>query len=291
MDTEIGRLLNYLDVHGLRDSTNIIFVGDNGNAREVAQIANRIKSKGTIYNYGVQVPMIVSGPAVMNVPRSSAELVSTVDLLASIAELSGFSNWSSVIPSGTSMDSRSFVPILKNQTGAMRSWIFSETFNDTATQADGKTIRNETYHLLRFDNGGEEFYNQTNDPEENTNLLLNASAMTPVEWFNYQWLCDSITALTGITPCLSVSVTSLDVQSDILLSPNPTGGTLNIELPLSLNTEKINVSVCNLYGQIVQQVSVDAPQATLDLSSVAAGVYCVQIGCSAMRVVRLIVKD
>src|SRR6185369_11094663 len=96
---------------------------------------------------------------------------------------------------------RSFLPILKNQTAANRTWIFTETFNTPATADDGKTIRNLDYHLLRFDNGNEEFYNQTIDIEENNNLLLNTSAMTATDIYNYHFLCDSISALTGLTGC------------------------------------------------------------------------------------------
>lgn len=52
MDTEIGRLLVWLKTNNHFDSTDIIFIGDNGTAQRVGQIADTGRSKGTIYQYG-----------------------------------------------------------------------------------------------------------------------------------------------------------------------------------------------------------------------------------------------
>jgi arylsulfatase B len=218
MDTEIGRLLQYLSANNLLDSTNIIFMGDNGNANAVAQIANPNKAKATIYNYGVHVPFFVTGPAVVNANRDSEELINTPDLFATIAELCGFVNWKSAIPSSTIVDSKSIVPILKNTNTALRTWIFSEQFNAPTIAVDGKTMRNKDYHLLRFDNGVEELYNQTLDVEENNNLLL--SSMSNTDIFNYHFLCDSMASLTGIGNCLSLSTRDMALPKPII-APNP----------------------------------------------------------------------
>jgi len=266
MDTEIGRLFQYLDAHNLRDSTNIIFIGDNGNDSKVAQITNPSKAKGTVYDYGVRVPMIVSGPAVINPGRSSDELVNTPDLFATIAELGGFVNWKNFIPTGTIIDSRSLLSVLKDQPGT-RTWIFSEQFHSPAGVADGKTIRNQDYHLLRFDNGNEAFYNQSADPEENTNLLLNA--MTATEISNYHFLCDSLTALTGTGTCKPLQLADLEKGKWMKIIPNPVHNILEI----CIREEISSVRIFNQLGGVVLTTS----SKEIDLTNLSAGVYYVAL--------------
>ncbi len=274
MDTEIGRLLAYLNLNNLSDSTNIIFIGDNGNQGQVAQIADPTKSKGTIYDYGVHVPMIIAGPAVVNGNRTSNELINTPDLFATIAELSGFPNWKNSIPLAITIDSKSFLPIIKNQTTINRTWVFSETFNTPATVDDGKTIRNQDYHLLRFDNGNEEFYNQTLDVEENNNLLLNTSTMTSTDIFNYHFLCDSISVLTNAVGCLSVGIEENILSGEISIYPNPTSNFLNIVL--NENTFQVNkIIIYDMAGKEVKSESIkcNSKYFQTDLSFLPKGIY------------------
>ena len=88
MDTEIERLLDSLDP-AVRDNTYVIFMGDNGTYDPVVGAPfRRGRAKGTIYEGGVNVPLIVSGPGV---PRGSVSeaLVNSTDLFATILEMAG----------------------------------------------------------------------------------------------------------------------------------------------------------------------------------------------------------
>ncbi|MBL0070802.1 MAG: sulfatase-like hydrolase/transferase [Bacteroidetes bacterium] len=125
VDSEIGRLLLFLHQNNLADSTNIIFIGDNGNDKRVAQIADTSHCKQSLYDYGVHVPMIITGPAVVNPGRVSNLLVNTTDLFITILELSGFSNWPNFIPPAfLPNDSRTLMPEILNMSGTPRDWIF-----------------------------------------------------------------------------------------------------------------------------------------------------------------------
>ncbi len=278
MDTEIGRLFAYLTLNNLMDSTNIIFIGDNGNQGQVAQIADPTKSKGTIYDYGVRVPMIIAGPSVVDTNRTSNDLINTPDLFATIAELSGFPNWKNSIPFGVMVDSKTFLPIIKNQTTSNRSWIFAETFNTPVTADDGKTIRNEDYHLLRFDNGNEEFYNQTLDIEENNNLLLNTAAMTATDISNYHFLCDSISVLTGVSGCQSVSVEENILLKEMSIYPNPTSNVITIQLN-KLSSQNLNVELLDVLGSKKMQATIGHGETTIHLitTELSAGIYLLKI--------------
>jgi arylsulfatase B len=288
MDTEIGRLFAYLTSHNLMDSTNIIFIGDNGNQRQVAQIANPTKSKGTLYDYGERVPLIVKGPSVLGPGRTSIQLISTVDLFATIAEMSGFPNWSSAIPSGTIIDSKSFLPEIKNQYG-VRSWIFTEQFEDTSTADDGKTIRNDDYHLIRLDNGTDEFYNQTLDSEENNNLLLNTAAMTSFDIMHYNFLCDTLSGLMGIASCQPVGIEDV-TGKNTLIFPNPVSDFFAIKSDEFLKTNA-SVIITNSLGQQVIFEILDNYKSQIDVSNLPAGIYSVTILNDEKKFTQIIIKN
>ncbi len=58
LDHEIGRLFDSLKKMNQFDSTDIIFIGDNGNTPRTAQIADLTKAKGTVYQYGIHIPLL-----------------------------------------------------------------------------------------------------------------------------------------------------------------------------------------------------------------------------------------
>jgi arylsulfatase A-like enzyme len=195
LDHEIGRIFADLEEHHQLDSTDIIFIGDNGNTIQTAQIANTNRAKGTVYQYGVHVPFIVSGPSVVNPGRVSDALVNTADLFVTVLELFGYSNWYDQIPTNKPVDSKSLLPILKNQLNEVRPWAFTEIFKMTPDADDGKAIRNKDYKLLQFDDSHQEYYNLSVDPDENNNLLN--GSLSAQETSNYRYLCHEMSNLVG----------------------------------------------------------------------------------------------
>ena len=124
MDNEIGRFFDYLISSGKWDNTDIIFIGDNGDDSLVAQST---PAKGSVYQGGVTVPFIISGPDVVNPNRVSDALVNTADLFSTILELFGDTNWQSQIPT-TVVDSHSLLPIILNTATTTRPWEFISIF-------------------------------------------------------------------------------------------------------------------------------------------------------------------
>ena len=196
LDTEIGRFFDSLTVRNVMDSTDFIFIGDNGNSIQTAQIANTNKAKGTVYEYGTHVPFIVAGPSVVNPGRASDALVNTADIFATVLELFGYHTWQTQIPANKPVDGKSLLPILKNQATTVRPWAFAENFKTTPDAQDGKAMRNMQYKLIRFDvAGNEEFYDLLADPLEDNNLLL--STLTTDQYNNYIYLCNEMATLVG----------------------------------------------------------------------------------------------
>jgi len=161
MDTEMGRLFNSMSQEE-RDNTVIIFVGDNGTPNQVIQTYRTRRAKGSLYQGGINVPMVISGK---NVERKAAEetaLLGTIDLFATVAGIAG-ADITSV------NDSKNFTSMFNSSGVSVRDYVYSEIGDDVNTI--DYTIREASYKLIRFSNGDEALYNLRQDPLESTNLL------------------------------------------------------------------------------------------------------------------------
>ena len=126
LDTEIGRLLDGIPAD-VRQRTTVIFLGDNGSDRCVTRPPVPVDhAKGTLYEGGVRVPLIVSGARVARGGNCRA-LINSTDLFATIADLAGV-DLATVAP-GVSFDSQSLVPYLAAPARAtLRRWLYTEFF-------------------------------------------------------------------------------------------------------------------------------------------------------------------
>lgn len=248
MDNEIGRLCDSLKVLNKYENTTIIFIGDNGNTPSTSKISPTFNSKGTIYQYGITVPCIISGPNVVHPNRSSHALVNTVDLFSTILETFGFDLWKSSVPASRTIDSKSLMPILKNNSDSIRNWTFSEIFKLTTDDNDGKTIRNNHYKLMKFDNGKQKLFNLTKDPLEKIDLLTEKLSDTDVA--NYYFLCNELAKLLGVNSfCQTlVNATNQTPSQNFQVYPNPFSQFITIEKNI---TPKPLVELKNSQGQLI----------------------------------------
>lgn len=195
MDKEIGRLLSALPVK-VRKRTTVIFVGDNGTPSPVT-IPQTNRNKFTLYEGGINVPLIISGAGVENPNRESAALVNTTDFYATILEMAGVDV--ATVPTLSPLDSISLKPILDDTfTGtSLRQYAYSEVATPFGSMNDGRTIRNQRYKLIQFDDVTfiDEFYDLGLDPEESNNLIV--TGMTTEEQTVLADLTNQLVLLTG----------------------------------------------------------------------------------------------
>ena len=247
MDTEIGRLLNSMSPSE-RANTDIIFIGDNGTPPLTLQApypANH--GKDTLYEGGIRVPLIVSGPDVVAPGRDSAVLTHVVDLYSTMLELAGI-NVSSTVPVGTVVDSQSLVSVLQNQS-VTRSLLYAEEFDVADANLGGRSLRDSQYKVIRNKNGTDEFYDLTADPYESTNLLAGGvGAMTTGQQTAYNTLVTQLggyntaptigsianqsTLLNTATPAIAITVGDAELSPSIL---TVTGASSNITLVPTAN--------------------------------------------------------
>jgi arylsulfatase A-like enzyme len=186
-DTEIGRLLASIP-QSILDDTTIVLMGDNGSPRNtVLSPFISTRAKGTQYEGGVNVPLIVKSPHIDPLDRGKGvtALVNSTDLFATVAEIAGVA--------ASAEDSLSIVPYLQNPdlpTEIWRSFVYAESFlpnGEGPYTSYEKMVRDDTYKLISRDDVYEEFFNLDDDPWEKNNLLP-VSNLTTEEQIAYDAL-------------------------------------------------------------------------------------------------------
>ncbi len=161
MDTEMGRLISSMSAEE-KENTIIIFIGDNGTPNRVAQEYSSSRVKGTVYQGGVNVPMIISGKNVSRINESEDALINTTDLFATITDIAN---------TGTTEinDSKSFKDLLSSSNTNFREFTYTEI--ERASGNSDNSIRNATHKYIYFEDGSEALYNLNTTTLEDPNLL------------------------------------------------------------------------------------------------------------------------
>ncbi|MGB1125455.1 MAG: sulfatase family protein [Phycisphaeraceae bacterium] len=114
IDDSAGQVVNKLEELGLRDNTLVVFASDNGPwtrfGNEAGETGPLRGDKGTAFEGGVRVPGIFSMPGTIPARQESAALASTMDILPTIAALTG-----AELPS-RKIDGHNILPLLKGKT-------------------------------------------------------------------------------------------------------------------------------------------------------------------------------
>ncbi|MFP6899937.1 MAG: sulfatase, partial [Opitutales bacterium] len=109
VDDCAGRIMATLEKHGIADRTVIIFTSDNGGLVGPTSNLPLRSGKGYAYEGGIRVPLIIKWPGVVKAGTTSAEPVTSVDYLPTIAEVAGVD-----LPKGVKIDGTSLVGHLRS---------------------------------------------------------------------------------------------------------------------------------------------------------------------------------
>jgi arylsulfatase A-like enzyme len=111
LDTLVDRVLEVLRQRGVEKETLVVFCGDNGMAFP--------HGKGSLYDPGLNVPLIVRWPGVVKPGGTTAELISGEDIAPTLIDAAGGA------PPPV-MSGRSFLPLLRGEPYTGRQHIFAE---------------------------------------------------------------------------------------------------------------------------------------------------------------------
>ncbi|MFP6763278.1 MAG: sulfatase/phosphatase domain-containing protein, partial [Planctomycetaceae bacterium] len=179
-DRNIGRVLAALDSLGLTNNTLVFFIGDNGFnvgqhgllGKGNALILGTEDRKPNMFDDSVLVPFIVRWPGSIKAGSVSDAMVSTIDVLPTLIEITGTETRSQY-------DGTSLLPILKSERGIPWREAWFDTYDMTYLQEDHmRMIRTDDWKLVfHFDAAGRplprrghELFSLTSDPGEQKNL-------------------------------------------------------------------------------------------------------------------------
>jgi arylsulfatase A-like enzyme len=163
MDQTVGRIRQTLDELGIADRTIIIFASDNGGRIPTTSNAPLRAGKGSCYEGGVRVPLIVYWPNVTKGGSECATPVITMDLFPTILEMTGVAGASDLAVDGVSL-----VPLLRQSEELAERPLFWHYPHYQHYQQEGTTpygaIRRGDWRLVEFyDDYRIELYNLRED--------------------------------------------------------------------------------------------------------------------------------
>ena len=190
LDRGVGRLLDWLEAHHLRENTLVIFSSDNG--MNMGHHGIWGKGNGTfplnMYDTSVKVPVLFSQPGTLPQNIKNEDLLSHYDLFPTLLETLGFEN-----PYAEHLPGRSFAARLRGGANAPREEVVVQ--GPTAVFDEYGPVRmlrtREWKYIHRYPYGPNELYDLINDPGEETNRIADPGAARLViemkarleEWF------------------------------------------------------------------------------------------------------------
>lgn len=162
LDESVGRVIAKLEEIGAMDNTLIIFTGDNGSQGNEF-VVNFRGNKGTAYEGGTRVPLIVAGPnietGVSDVPTIGMDLYPTI-----------LSYVGAPLKPKEHLDGIDMMPVLAG-TGAVaeRPFYWHYPHYDETTPYSSAIV--DGWKVIRYaDDGKTELYNLNHDPMEKEDL-------------------------------------------------------------------------------------------------------------------------
>jgi uncharacterized sulfatase len=197
MDAQVGRVLGALDRLGLRDNTIVVFMSDHG-----YHLGDHggLWMKQSLFEQSTRTPLMIAGPGVTAAGRASRRIVELVDIYPTLAALTGLTP-----PSG--LQGRSLAPLVRDPRAPWDFGALSEVHRPltrfgagraaapggrrgaagngagrgrraggrgrgAVAVDEGYSVRTELYRYTEWNDraGGEELFDEINDPGEVRNL-------------------------------------------------------------------------------------------------------------------------
>lgn len=172
IDFNVGRILSELKKQKIDQNTIVVYTSDNGpwlkKGDDGGSALPLFEGKTTRFEGGQRVPAMVKWPAQIPAGIVSEELVTSMDLLPTIAEITG-----AQLAKNTKLDGENILDILKNKAEASspHQYFF---YGDLAVRSgDWKYHLSEVFKLeeTRRDTNGPTLYNLKDDIGESVNLI------------------------------------------------------------------------------------------------------------------------
>ncbi|PWE00544.1 aryl-sulfate sulfohydrolase [Marinilabilia rubra] len=185
LDTNVGKLLDEIDQLKTNKETIIIFISDNGGIRKISHQTPLRAGKGSYYEGGIRVPMIIKWDGKIKPGKTDVPVVN-YDLFPTIQNILG------VTDVNKNLDGEDLRPVLENESLPKRPliWhfpIYLQSYGGLKDQSrdplfrtrPGSVIRLEKWKLHKYyEDNQTELYNLKQDPGEQHNLVSEHSNKT-----------------------------------------------------------------------------------------------------------------
>jgi arylsulfatase A len=166
VDDSVGNVMQALERNALTDNTVVIFTSDNGGLLGSTYNIGMRAGKGSAYQGGVRVPLIVRWPGITRAGAECAAPVITMDLYSTLLHACGAS-----VKPGQITDGADLLPLLQGSSIPDRPlfWHYPHYHGGGATPYSA--VRDGDYRLIQFyEDNRAELYNLKTDPLESTNI-------------------------------------------------------------------------------------------------------------------------
>jgi arylsulfatase A-like enzyme len=186
MDTEISRIIEHIPAGQLANTT-VFVIGDNGTPSSgIAEPWPSTKSKGSVWDAGVHVPLIVWGQHAHTPGSTEDSLVHLVDIFSTMADIAEVNPREAVFSDGpwagdpVTIDGQSILPLLYGDTpDNWKTYLYSDGFypnGEPPYDYHKRMVRDREWKYIRNNTGeaySESFHRYGEDYwTEGDNLLL-----------------------------------------------------------------------------------------------------------------------
>ncbi len=158
MDAQVGYVIDGLDRLGLTDKTLIVFSSDHGYHLS----DHGLWQKMSLFERSSRVPLIIAGPGIKAVGKSSGSLAELVDIYPTLADLTG-------LKAPEYLEGKSLKPVLNDPAVTVKSAAFTQL---RRADFDGYAVRTDRFRYITWEQGrrGEQLFDLQTDPQEAKNL-------------------------------------------------------------------------------------------------------------------------
>ncbi len=159
IDWSVGQILEELKAQGIDDNTIVLFTSDNGATKSRKQSNKPLSGgKGNTFEGGMRMPSVIRWPQKIKAGSEIDQLMTTMDLLPTFANLIGAN-----IPDDRIIDGKDIMPVLLDGAESPHEYFFYSHWGTL------EAVRWKDWKL-RIVNGEEALYNLKTDIAEKNNL-------------------------------------------------------------------------------------------------------------------------
>ncbi|NQU53300.1 MAG: sulfatase [Bacteroidetes bacterium] len=170
MDENVGRVLETLKAQGLDKNTWVIFTSDNGGlstlTRKNAPTSNGPlrAGKGWCYEGGIRVPLIISGPNVIEPGRTVDQPAVSMDFFTTILNIAGVGH--------ADKDGVNLLPVLTEKKPIERDELFWHYphYHGSAWKPGSALRKGDWKLVVHYEDNRTELFNLAEDPGETTDI-------------------------------------------------------------------------------------------------------------------------